>query len=456
MALKKKRTDLKVLKQRAADLRAEGDKLEGQITALEAKDELSEEEQSQLDALLAQRDEWETKAEATAEELSAVQADLRRQGIRDGLNASTRLPAFAVASSEPNPARTGGFRNLGDFAQTVAHALTPGDGARAAEANKRLAEAGEQMMQAAPSDYHMERGSSDGFMVPPAYRDQIYELMLEEESIANMVDTEPTESNQVGLLRDETTPWGATGIQASWRAEGSKMDPSRLATETTDVKLHELYAFVLATEELLEDAPRLASRVTRGAARALNWKRSEAVVNGTGSGQPLGWFKSPALVTVPKKNGQAGDTIVAENVAAMYARMLPSSLSRAIWLINSDAIPQLMLMTLGDQPIWTPPSTGFTNAPGGMLFGRPVMPTEHAQTLGDKGDIQFVDPKGYYLPYKASGVRFAESMHLYFDYNIRAFRWTARLGGQPFLSEPVSPAKGSATKSHFVTLAART
>ena len=35
---------------------------------------------------------------------------------------------------------------------------------------------------------------------------------------------------------------------------------------------------------------------------------------------------------------------------------------------------------------------------------------------------------------------------------LRAFRWIFRVGGQPVLSAPVSPAKGSATKSHFVVL----
>ena len=46
-------------------------------------------------------------------------------------------------------------------------------------------------------------------------------------------------------------------------------------------------------------------------------------------------------------------------------------------------------------------------------------------------------------------------MHLYFDYGAQAFRWTFRLGGQPHMSAPVTPARSAATKSHFVALAAR-
>ena len=313
------------------------------------------------------------------------------------------------------------------------------------------------MMAAGPSGpIHQERGSSDGFQVPPAFREAIYELMIEDDlSIFTAVDAEPTASNAVTVLTDESTPWGSTGVQAHWRAEGSRMDPSAIDTKTKSVKLHELYAFVLATEELLEDAPRLNARLTRSAARAINWKASAAIVTGTGAGQPLGWMQSPALVTVAKESGQAAGSIVAANVAKMYARMRPSSLTRARWYINSDVLPELMTMMLGDRPIWTPPATGFQNAPGGVLFGRPVVPVEHCETLGTVGDIQLVDPLGYYSPRKQNGVTFAESMHLYFDYNLRAFRWTFRMGGQPHLSAPIDPAKGTATKSDFVALATR-
>jgi HK97 family phage major capsid protein len=137
----------------------------------------------------------------------------------------------------------------------------------------------------------------------------------------------------------------------------------------------------------------------------------------------------------------------------MYARVLNPS--QAIWFINQDAFPQLMTMTLGNQPIWTPPQSGLQNAPGGLLFGRPVRFSEHCATVGDQGDIQLVSPKGYYAVSKRNAPQFASSIHLYFDYNIQAFRWTFRLGGQPHLSAAVSPAKGATTRSHFVTLDAR-
>ena len=341
---------------------------------------------------------------------------------------------------EDDPNR--GFADMADFALAVHSASAPG-----AYVDQRL-------YGAAPSGQMQSAGSSgEGYMVPPAMRDAIWELVFAEGNMINEVDSEPTSKNSVQLNADESTPWGSTGVKAYWRGQSAQMQNSKPDLDSRQVKLHELYAFVTAEEELLEDAPRLADRLTRKSAQAIDFKINEAFFGGTGAGMPLGWNESDAVVPVPKESGQAADTIVAKNVAKMYSRMINPG--QAVWFVNQDTLPEFMTMTLGDKPIWTPPSTGFTNAPGGVLFGRPVRFSDHCETLGDKGDIQFVNLKGYYSPTKAGQPKYAESIHLYFDYNVKAFRWIFRLGGQPHLSAPVSPNKGSSNRSHFVTLAAR-
>lgn len=344
-----------------------------------------------------------------------------------------------------------GFRNMADFALAVRDASRAGG--RVDERLALLEEERRADYEAAPTNFHRQSGSDEGYMTPPAMRDEIWELVVQGQDLFNLITAEPTSRNSVELIQDESTPWGATGVQANWRAEGTQMEPSKLETKAQQVKLHELYAFVLSTEELLQDAPRLNDRLTRGAARAINWKASVAIHEGTGAGQPLGYMNSAALVSVAEEANQDADTIVAENVAKMYSRLLPGSAMSAFWLIAPDAFPQLMTLTIGDQPIWF---ADFRAAPGGVLLGRPVYPSFHCETVGDKGDIVLAAAAGYYLTRRTDAPQFAESIHLYFDYNIKAFRWTFRIGGQPFLSGPVSVAKGSSTLSHFVTLDART
>lgn len=371
---------------------------------------------------------------------SASAGDNEGGGRQIPLAKPTKFEVHDNAQDDP----CAGFNGIGEFGRAVLSACAPGG---SAVVDDRLRVLG------APTNFHRETSSSDGYMVPAQYRDEIFELMFNEPDLLSMVDGEPTGSNSVQFLADETTPWGSTGIQAYWGGEGNQFTASRLDTDGREMKLHKLHAFVTATEELIEDAPRLNERLTRGSARAMNWKGNNAIHFGTGAGQPLGFATANSKVAVAKEGSQVAATIVAANVAKMYSRSLNPG--RSVWIVNQDTLPQLMVMTIGDQPIWTPPSTGFNNAPGGFLFGRPIMFSDQCKTLGTEGDINFVDPMGYYLARKSSGVKFSSSMHLYFDYDIQAFKWTFRLGGQPYLSAAVSPANGSATRSHYIRLATR-
>lgn len=347
------------------------------------------------------------------------------------------VPAQARAALD-----NGGFSNLAAFAVAVRLA-NPAAG-QSFRVDDRLA---------APTNIHMENGDSAGsYLVPAEFRQQIIDLVFgDEDAVMDLFAPSPTSSNRVIGLGDANTPWG-NGIQARWRVEAEQMTPSRLGLTPRETKLNELYAFVLATEELLEDAPRIADLLTRHAAGAIRWKAADAFIHGDGVEKPLGFMASGALVTIAKEANQPADTIVAPNIAKMYSRMINPA--RAVFLASSEILPQAMMLRVGDNgpALWQP---SFQDAPGGLILGRPVRYTEHAKQLGDTGDLMFVNPDGYEAFRKQNGVNFADSIHLYFDYNIRAFRWIFRIGGQPVLSKPVAPANGANTKSHFVALAER-
>jgi len=158
-------------------------------------------------------------------------------------------------------------------------------------------------------------------------------------------------------------------------------------------------------------------------------------------------------VTVDKESGQAAQTIVPQNIAKMYSRLFNPQ--RGIWIVSSDAFPQIMLLNLNGMPIWTPYNEGFKYRPNGLLLGQPIYISYHCQTLGAKGDIYFVNPDGYMHLQRTTAPEFATSMHLYFDYDMEAFRWTIRHGGQPYMNQPISLPNGQASQSYFVQLATR-
>ena len=339
-----------------------------------------------------------------------------------------------------------GFSCVGEFAAAV-RAANPALGGRFDERLNILG---------APSGYMQSLGSDEGFMVPPEFRTGIWEVVEGSETsydLFNLMPPEPTGSNTVEIIRDETTPWGGTGVQAYYGAETGQMTASSLVTKASQVALNHCYAYVLAGEDLLEDAPRLSDRLTNKAGQALRYKLSNGLIEGDGVGKPLGIKNAACLVSVAKESGQTGATVTATNVVKMYSRAINPT--QGFWIVNPDVMPQIILLTVNSNPIWMPYDQGFKYAPMGTLLGRPIYPLEHCQTVGTVGDIYFVNPNGYMHVMKNSGIKYAESIHLYFDYNIKAFRWTVRHTGMPYLSAAISPKNGSNTRSHFVALATR-
>lgn len=390
---------------------------------------------AQLEALGGEIDTLKAEFDA----LEASLAVEERRAVTFAPSRNERRPGSVV--NEPNAGSASGFACVASFAEAV----------RSASFGNPL----DPRLAALPTGTMSGGSSGEGFLIPADFRDQIWEAVGAQGDLLADADTDVTRSNRVHILKDESTPWGASGITAHWRAEGGQMDPTRFTTRGAQIDLNELYAFTVATDEVLEDAPLLAGRLTAKAGEAIRWTASDAIMWGDGVGKPLGFMKSDALVTVDKEAGQAAGTVQAENVAKMYSRLLPMGVGRAKWLINSAVLPQLMMLKIGNQPIWTPPAAGFAQAPGGFLLGRPVEMSEHCAALGQPGDIVLADLKGYYAPTKASGINFASSIHLYFDRGLQAFRWTFRIGGQPYLSKPVAAARGDDTKSHFIALGAR-
>lgn len=411
--------------------------------------ELTDEEMDELETVQSEIAELQASI-AKAERVAEARRTMDAIGDRNG-GADDRRPAYGQNTvNDLNPATTFGFKSLTEFAVCVRDATAPGG---ASFMDPRL-------KQAAPTNFHTGGGDAgEGFSLPPEYRDSVFEVMEQVDELGPLVDEERTSKRRVEMLANEETPWGSDGVQANWRSEGSQMSASKLDDESRSVVLHEIYAFVLATEELLSDAPRLEGRMTRRVGQALAWKKNQALIYGTGAGQPLGWFNSPALITVAKEGSQAADTIQAENILKMLSRLAVIPGDTPLWITNRNAIPELATMTIGDQPVWLPGNGMAGNPYQGFLAGLPVLFSEHAKTLGDKGDLHLVSPRGYYSIVRDGGPDMQSSIHLYFDYNIKAFRWTTRFGGQPHLSAPINaPTAGGGSnnsKSHFVTLAER-
>ncbi|MEY2633850.1 MAG: hypothetical protein RIR00_2504 [Pseudomonadota bacterium] len=336
-----------------------------------------------------------------------------------------------------------GFRSYGEFCADVVRAAS-GKGVS------------ERLERAATVFGNEAAGPDGGYAVPPTFASEIASVAYGEGSLLSYADNTPIAGNTMTFPKDETTPWGSTGITAAWEGEGNQSTPKKPALSEASLKLRKLKVLVAASDELLADAPAMSAYITRKSGEAVDWKVNDAILNGTGAGMPLGILNAASFVAQAKESGQAADTVVALNIAKMYARTIMSGGSNMVWLMNPDVFPQIMTLTLNNNPIWVPSNQGFTGAPNGLLMGRPIVLTDACDTVGDQGDIVCANMSGYRAITKAGGVDFATSMHLWFDQDLMAFRLIFRMDGQPVLGAAVTPPNSAVTRSHFVGLAART
>lgn len=429
------------------------DSINAEWQEIEANIKLRETALMQED-MLAQSRGRQTQATPPVQTTPADEPVVTRQlgdGRRVEINDHVRSPA------QPLDHRWG-WQDVGQFALAVARASRPG----ATIDNRLLARMGNPRA-AAPAEYGREGvGEDGGFAVPPEFRTAIQILIEGEASLLSRTDQMPVTGNSITFPVDETSPWGSSGIQSYWDAEAEQMTPKKPSLRDLQIRLSKLTTLVPVTDELLEDAPAMTAWLMRKAPEKMIFKINRSIVAGTGAGQPLGVLNSPALVTVSKESGpQTADTIVVQNIVKMYSRMYAPLLPRSVWLVNQDIYPQLMTMTIsgassGVFPVFLPPG-GVSTAPYGTLMGRPIIPTEACETIGDLGDILFVDLTSYMTAMKVGGIRQDVSMHLWFDYGISAYRFVLRIAGQPWWSQVLTPRSGVAASSlsPFIALEAR-
>lgn len=243
------------------------------------------------------------------------------------------------------------------------------------------------------------------------------------------------------------------GAQAFWDGEAETMTASQVKTRVLEMSLKKLTALVYITDELLQDAPALQQEVMTQFSQEFAFKIEDAIINGIGGDRPLGIFNSGALVAVAKETAQVAATLDINNISKIYARMWSRSKRNSVWLHNGDPFPQLISLKLGDHGIFLP-AGNIAGTPFNMLLGRPMLELEYLPTIGQQGDITLADFTAYNMIEK-EGLQGASSIHVRFLENETAFRFTWRLDGLSTWVNPLTPFKGSLTRSPFVTVAER-
>lgn len=334
---------------------------------------------------------------------------------------------------------------LGEFAIAVASA-TSGQGN-----DPRLFAAATGMGTAVPSD--------GGFAVPLEVAAGIEYTMFATGEILSRVDARTIGGDAIAynVINETSRADGSRqgGVLGYWVDQGTAPTASQTKLARVEMKLRKVGALGYMTDELVADAVALGGELQAMFATELTFQVEDAVTEGTGAGQPLGYLNAPCLVSVAKETGQTAATINTLNLSKMWSRLPARSKGKAVWLINVDNEPQLDLLTIPAGVAALEPR--FVNyGPDGILTikGRPVVPVEYNATIGTVGDIVLADLSQYRLIRKG-GVEQASSIHVLFTSGQQTFRAFYRVDGQAMPRAAITPYKGTATLSPFVVLATR-
>lgn len=379
------------------------------------------------------------------------------------------VQALNTAEGKENPPQSkklgqnGGFRSLGEFASAVHNACTLN-----ATVDSRL-------VRNDASGANETTGADGGYLVPPDYAAGVIDLIQEQSILlpqarrVTIAGNRLIEAYLVESKRDDGHRHG--GVLAYWKGEAQQYKASKPTFGERTTQLDKLTAICPVTEELLLDEPAIESTLDTKVAQEFAWKADAAIFGGSGSGSmPLGMVvptTNAALVTVDKESGQAAGTVNVQNILKMWNRMPAQCRANAKWYINQDLELQLMQLMMGTDtvatsdsgvtvsfggPLWLP--AGAYGNENGKLLGRDVIPLEQAAAVGAVGDIAFLDATQYLIVERA-GINKQTSMHMYFDTDEVAFKFSWRVGGRPDWMTAITGANSTIARSPYVALAAR-
>lgn len=403
------------------------------LNKAEAEDRfLTEDEQKEIDKFEGEIRSWDESINR-AEKLLSIEPEDR----------NVEKPEVKPAPGKNDEKR---FASFGEQLLAAYRAASPGG-----HIDERLStRAASGLNETTPSD--------GGFLVQQDFVTELLKRTYETGILASKVKKIPISTNANGLKinaidedsRANGSRWG--GVQTYWEGEADELTASKPKFRQMELSLKKLTGLCYATDELLQDAAALEAVIRQAFAEEFGFKIDDAILTGTGEGEPLGILNGGSLVTVTKEANQT-DIITVENLIKMWNRLWSRSRSNAVWYINQELEPYLYTLKIGDKPVYVP-AGGLSEKPYGTLFGRPVVPLEQCSAAGEVGDIILADV-GQYLLIDKGGVKAASSIHVRFLYDESVFRFIYRVDGKPIWSKPLAPYKGSASVSPFVTLAKR-
>lgn len=313
--------------------------------------------------------------------------------------------------------------------------------------------------KAAATGLNTDVGSEGGFLVGQERASTILQRSYSQGQVLSRVTRMPIGAMSNGMKLpaiDETSRADNSrfgGIVSGWLGQGNTLTSGKPKFREMDLKLKKVGAFVYATDEMLTDAMVMENWIGRYLPLELTFRAEDAVVNGTGSGQPLGVRNSGAAISVTRA---AASRIQSDDLRGMWNRMWAPARRNAVWLVDQSTEGEFdaLGISIGTGGVLDPSYKPAGSVPGqefATYKGRPIIPVEYCAALGTSGDIVLVALDEYTVIDRGA-VEQAVSMHVAFLAAEQVFRFIYRIDGQLNWNAPLTPKSGGDTLSAAVVL----
>lgn len=314
-------------------------------------------------------------------------------------------------------------------------------------------------------------GATGGFTMPTQFNNELLMLAAEKSFLRQLVRSLPMTARDLHvpvLDQSQPPPTGGSaffgGIHWTWQPEGAnyltgaETEPSFRQVGLT---ARDLVGIVVTSNQLIQDSPLALETILTTLFRdSMAWAYDYFTLQGDGASKPLGMIPSPCAYPISRSVAGHFNLIDGAN---MYAHMVDSSQSDAIWIAHPGNIPDLITMTNGATNSgflvwlnpWNPKDDGgpAANKVPAMFMGRPLYFSEKlpAPGSGVLGSVVMVDPNKYLLGDRMA-IQIESSIYPKFQSNQTMFRIIARWDGQPELNKPITLADGVYQVSSVVLL----
>ena len=291
-------------------------------------------------------------------------------------------------------------------------------------------------------------GATGGFLVTPELRYDVFKDVGEEAVVRRFATVVPMTTSEVLLPRPDAQTAATAGLPpyfgtmaGVWTEEGLARTESDPLVRQLAVRAWELSWEVLVSNALLQDAPAAEALLRKLIGRAVAWLEDHAFLRGDGVAKPRGMLDASLAVTRSGSNAFAD-----ADARGMVEKLLPSSWPNAIWVAHPSVMVKMPQLAG-----WCPnASREPARGPAGTLHELPIWVSDKLPALGTAGDVLLCDPTYYAIGDR--GLLIDASEHPLFRTNQTVFRVVARVGGQPWLSGPVTLADGTKTAHAYVSL----